>query len=45
MLGNDKGDPNNITDKTFEEAAHAARLTIEVARKNIMNSLNGKPKK
>jgi hypothetical protein len=33
------GDPKNITDKTFEEAARAAGQTPEEAKKNALELL------
>ena len=36
---NDMGDPRNITDKTFEEAAKADNESIEVAKRNTLNTL------
>jgi len=38
-LNNDMGDPRNITDKTFEEAAKADNETIEEAKRNTLNAL------
>ena len=36
MPDNDMGNPKNITDKTFEEAAKAAGQTVEEAKKNTL---------
>lgn len=35
----DMGDPKNITDKTFEEAARAAGQSPEEAKKNALELL------
>ncbi len=37
--GDDMGDPKNITDKTFEEAAKAAKLSLKEAKKNTLDLL------
>ncbi|MGN6718822.1 MAG: hypothetical protein ACTHLX_15680 [Candidatus Binatia bacterium] len=39
MPDNDMGNPDNITDKTFEEAAKAAGQNIEEAKKNTLELL------
>ncbi len=39
MPDNDMGDPKNITDKTFEEAAKAAGQSAEEAKKNTLKLL------
>jgi len=39
MLDNDLGDPKNITNKTFEEAAKAAGETVEEAKRNVFEEL------
>lgn len=36
MTDNDMGDPKNITDKTFEDAAKAMDQTPEEAKKNTL---------
>ena len=36
---NDMGDPKNITDKTFEEAAKAMDQTVEEAKRNTLELL------
>ena len=36
---NDMGNPKNITNKTFEEAAKAAKQTSEEARRNAYELL------
>ena len=36
MTDNDMGDPKNITDKTFDDAAKAMDQTIEEAKKNTL---------
>jgi hypothetical protein len=36
MPDNDMGDPKNITDKTFEDAAKAMDQTAEEAKKNTL---------
>ncbi|HXX34246.1 MAG TPA: hypothetical protein VEM15_07220 [Thermodesulfobacteriota bacterium] len=39
MLDNDLGDPKNITNRTFEEAAKAAGETVEEAKRNVLEEL------
>lgn len=39
MLDNDMGNPKNITNKTFDEAAKATNMTQEEVKKNTMESL------
>jgi hypothetical protein len=39
MPDNDMGNPKNITNKTFEEAAKAAGETPEEAKKNTLELL------
>lgn len=39
MPDNDMGDPKNITDKTFEEAAKAMEQPIEEAKRRTMELL------
>jgi hypothetical protein len=39
MPDNDMGNPKNITNKTFEEAAKASGQTIEEAKKNALDLL------
>ena len=39
MPDNDMGNPKNITNKTFEEAANAAGQTTEEAKKNALELL------
>ena len=39
MPDNDMGDPKNITDKTFEEAAKAAGQSPEEAKQNTLELL------
>ena len=39
MPDNDMGNPKNITDKTFEEAAKAAGQSVEEARENVLDLL------
>jgi len=39
MPDNDMGDPKNITDKTFEEAAKAADQAPEEAKRNTLELL------
>lgn len=39
MPDNDMGNPKNITNKTFEEAAKASGQTIEEAKKNAVELL------
>lgn len=39
MPDNDMGDPKNITDKTFEEAAKAMDQSVEEAKKNTLELL------
>jgi hypothetical protein len=39
MPDNDMGNPKNITNKTFEEAARAAGQTAEEAKKNALELL------
>ena len=36
---NDMGNPKNITNKTFEEAAKAAKLTSEEAKRKTYETL------
>jgi hypothetical protein len=36
MPDNDMGDPKNITDKTFEDAAKAMDQTVEEAKRNTL---------
>jgi len=36
MPDNDMGNPKNITNKTFQEAANAAGESVEEAKKNTM---------
>ena len=46
MPDNDMGNPKNITNKTFEEAAKAAGQSIEDAKANaaeLLQKLKGKP--
>jgi len=38
-LDNDMGNPKNITNKTFEEAAKATKQTSEEARRNTYETL------
>lgn len=38
-LDNDMGDPRNITDKTFEQAAKADNESTEEAKKNTLKAL------
>lgn len=40
-LNDDMGNPENITEKTFSEAADAAGQTIEEAKRNVLHSLKG----
>jgi hypothetical protein len=35
----DMGDPKNITDKTFEEAAKASKQSLKDAKKNTLELL------
>jgi len=35
----DMGNPKNITDKTFEEAAKAAGQSVEETKRNVLNEL------
>ena len=42
MPDNDMGNPNNITDKTFSEAAKAAGQDPEEAKKNTLELLQKK---
>ncbi len=37
---NDMGDPRNITDKTFEEAAKVSKQSPKEAKNNTLESLN-----
>ena len=37
MTDNDMGDPKNITDKTFDDAAKAMDQTIEEAKKKYFS--------
>lgn len=39
MPDNDMGNPKNITDKTFQEAANAAGQPVEEAKKNTLELL------
>jgi len=39
MLDNDLGDPKNITNRTFEEAAKAAGEAVEEAKRNVLEEL------
>jgi len=39
MPDNDMGDPKNITDKTFDEAAKAADQAPEEAKRNTLELL------
>lgn len=39
MPGNDMGNPKNITDKTFEEAAKAAGQSADEAKRNSLELL------
>ena len=39
MPDNDMGHPQNITDKTFEEAAKAEGQTVDEAKKNTLELL------
>lgn len=39
MPDNDMGDPKNITNKTFEEAAKAADQSIEEAKRQTLELL------
>jgi hypothetical protein len=39
MPDNDMGNPKNITDKTFQEAANAAGQPVEEAKKNALELL------
>ncbi len=36
---NDMGNPGNITDKTFEEAAKASRQSVKEAKRNTLELL------
>jgi len=45
MLDNDMGEPKNITNKTFEEAAKAAGQTLEEAKRNVLGELKKQLKK
>jgi len=38
-LDSDMGNPKNLTNKTFEEAAKAAKQTSEEARRNVYEAL------
>jgi hypothetical protein len=47
MPDNDMGNPKNITNKTFDEAAKAASQSVEEANKNALELLQkslGRPK-
>lgn len=39
MPDNDMGNPKNITDKTFEEAAKAAGQSVDEAKENVLDLL------
>jgi hypothetical protein len=39
MPDNDMGDPKNITNKTFEEAARAAGESVDDAKRNTLDLL------
>ncbi|HWC02309.1 MAG TPA: hypothetical protein VHF87_06035 [Methylomirabilota bacterium] len=39
MPDNDMGDPKNITNKTFKEAAEAAGQSVEEAKRNTLELL------
>ena len=39
MPDNDMGDPKNITNKTFEEAAKASGQSVEDAKQNALELL------
>lgn len=39
MPDDDMGNPKNITDKTFDEAAKASNQSIEEAKKNTLDLL------
>lgn len=39
MADDDMGDPKNITNKTFEEAAKASGQSVEEAKKNALELL------
>jgi len=39
MPDNDMGDPKNITDKTFEDAAKASEPSVEEAKRNTVELL------
>lgn len=39
MSDDDMGNPKNITDKTFEEAAKASSQSMEEAKKNTLDLL------
>lgn len=39
MPDDDMGNPKNITDKTFEEAAKASNQSMEEAKKNTLELL------
>jgi len=39
MPDNDMGDPKNITDKTFEDAAKASEQSVEEAKRNTLELL------
>jgi hypothetical protein len=45
MPDNDMGNPKNITDKTFQEAAKAAGQSVEDAKKNTVKLLQQSPGK
>ena len=47
MPDNDMGNPKNITNKTFHDAAKAASQSVEEAKKNLLELLQkslGRPK-
>ena len=37
--GDNMGDPKNITDKTFEEAAKASKQPLKEAKRNTLETL------
>ena len=39
MPDNDMGNENNITEKTFEEAAEASGQSVEEAKRNVLQLL------
>lgn len=39
MADDDMGDPKNVTEKTFEEAAKASGQSVEDAKKNALEIL------